>query len=169
MLHVAGSFCVVKSPAHLTNHSTHCQTALPWIQRSGRCQLFAARPTINTTIGAGARQDRRSLCCDGYRPCRSGGGSIGGVANGWRPGTSGNPGSSCEHAPALFLNNEGNKFVLCLGQKDANIVVVSQLDHLQRLLANCPRVDCVVLAMDGPNREIFLKVEGCGWVHVLLC
>ena len=58
LLYVAGSFCVVKSPAHLTFHSTRCLTALPWNQRVGCWRLFTARPTLNATIRAGVRRDR---------------------------------------------------------------------------------------------------------------
>jgi hypothetical protein len=86
LLSVAGSFCVVKSPAHLTFHSTRCLTALPWNQRSGRWRLFAARPTIDTTIRAEVRRDRRSLYCDRCSPCRSSGCSVGGEANNWGRG-----------------------------------------------------------------------------------
>ncbi len=77
MPYVAGSFCVVKYPAHLTIHSTRWRTLLPWTRRSDHWRLFATRPTVDTTTLAGYRRDRRSL---GGRcsPCRFGGGSLGG-------------------------------------------------------------------------------------------
>ena len=140
LLYNAGSFCVLKSPAHLTFHSTRCLTALPWNQRVGRWQLFAARPTIDTTIRAGVRRDRGSLYCDGCSPCCSGGGSNGGEADDWGGGAGGNPGSSCSH-----------EAVLCLGGDDANLVVVSDFYHCHHV---CPHLSCmnvVVLAVDGPN------------------
>ncbi len=95
-------------------------------------------------------------------------GSIGGRADNWGTGAGSNPISSRARAPSLLQRGRGARVVLRLRREDANFVIICQVSYLRRPLFCCHRMSCVVLAVDGTDRKVFVKVKGSSRVHVLL-
>ena len=143
LLYIAGSFCVVMSPAHLTFNSMRCLTTLLWNQRVGRWRLFAARPTFNATIRASGRRDCRSLYCNGCSPCRSGGGSGGGEADNWGV----EPVATRDPAAAARLSCVLGEMMLT----SSSSVTFIDIYHCRRIDPHLSCVNVVVLAMDDPD------------------
>jgi hypothetical protein len=168
MKHVAGSSCILKSPAHLAIHLTHDSTPLPWIQRGGHYCLFASQPTIDPTFVAGAWGDLGSLSCNGCCPGCSSRGSIGSRAADERIGPKGSPADDGGLTLLPLLKKEGKEFVLCLCCKDADIVVVvGDLDRFGLFCALILRRWLHIGSMDGPHREVVLEWECRVWVSEL--
>jgi hypothetical protein len=137
MQHVAGFFCILKSHAHLTIHSTDILTPLPRIQRGSHWQQSATQPTINPTFGTGAGRDRRSLSCNGYCFGCSGGGSIGSEAADWGIRTRSNLGTNCGLTLAPLLNQVGGEYFLHFGGEHADVfVVLGDLDDFGSILCS---------------------------------
>ena len=164
MQHIAGSFCILKSHAHLTIHLMPDKTPLLWTQRGGCWWLFAARPTTNPTFDTGAGGDLWSLCCDWGCPVCSGGGTVGSWATDWGFGAGGNPTANGGLALALLLNKENNEFVLCLGGKHTDVVVlvIVDLNDFGPVLGGCTiylilNLCCHILPMDDRNQEVIMK------------
>ncbi len=174
MQHVAGSFCILKSPAHLTIHSMHILTPLPWIQRGSNWRLFATWPTIDPTFGISAGRDWCSLSCNGCCPGCSGEGNIGGDGADWGIRTGGNPGTKRGLTLAFLLSQEGGEYFLHFGGEHGDVfIVLGDLNDFGSILGSRNLylifgLHSLVLPINSPNQKFILKWKRCIWVDMLL-